>query len=71
MNIKKTFNYIIVLHLSFVFRDLGKALRELKIQTERIARSHEEAGNSFQVLYNELNKYNDEQKVIKQQVLVM
>lgn len=60
-----------MLHLSFVFRDLGKALRELKIQTERIARSHEEAGNSFQVLYNELNKYNDEQKVIKQQVLVM
>lgn len=48
--------------------DLGKALRELKIQTERIARSHEEAGNSFQVLHNELNKYNDEQKVIKQQI---
>lgn len=48
--------------------DLGKALRELKLQTERIGRSHEEAGNSFQMLYNELSKFNDEQKSLKQQV---
>ncbi|XP_048749624.2 proline-serine-threonine phosphatase-interacting protein 2-like isoform X2 [Ostrea edulis] len=48
--------------------DLGKAVRELKIQTERIGRSHEEAGNNFQILYNELNKFDDDQKSIKQQI---
>ena len=56
----------------FLFiRDLGKALRELKLQTERIGRSHEEAANSFQMLYNELSKFNDEQKSLKQQVPVL
>ncbi|XP_061166564.1 proline-serine-threonine phosphatase-interacting protein 2-like isoform X2 [Saccostrea echinata] len=48
--------------------DLGKAVRELKTQTERIARTHEQAGSDFQILYNELSKFDDDHKSIKQQI---
>lgn len=47
---------------------LGQGWRDLKAQTEEIANAHNEAGNHFNNLFEELTRFNDDQTKSKQAI---